>query len=143
MATVSLKADRLVGAPAAQTLAAIRKPSEFPHWVPGVRSIENEDGAGNFTCQFHFSVFNLKFKVTMSREDGATTKFSTSAVIIGKVEARVRVTETAEDESQVAVELQGLLRSAVMQRMALSLFEKGADVISQRLNAYLATRRAA
>jgi hypothetical protein len=147
MATISLKAERDVAAPAARTLAAVRTPAAFRGWVPGVTGVEDLDGAGHFTCLFHFAVFNLKFKVTMTNVDASTTRFSTSAVIIGKVEALVTVTDAGKGAnkgaSKVTVELEGLLRSPVMHRMAVSLFQKGADVVSQRLSAHLAMEQAA
>jgi hypothetical protein len=147
MAAISLKAERLVSASAAQTLEAVRAPAGYRHWVPGVTGVEDADSAGHFTCLFHFAVFNLKFKVAMSRVDAATTRFTTSAVIIGKVEALVTVKDAGQGAGnggcEVAVELEGLLRSAVMHRMAVSLFQKGADVVSQRLSAHLAAQQAA
>jgi carbon monoxide dehydrogenase subunit G len=141
VAAIDLKAERTISAPLAKTLTAVRTPSTYSSWVPGIVAIQDETSTGDFTCVFQFSVFNLKFKVTKLEADGNVTRFRTSAVIVGKIDASVTVTAVSADTSQVKVQLGGLLRSSVMHRMAVSLFEKGADVVSQRLSAYLAAQR--
>jgi hypothetical protein len=130
-----------VSATPARTLSAVRDPSTYPHWVPGVVEILDNEPGGDFTCVFRFAVFSLKFKVSRTAAEDGVTRFSTSAVIIGKVDATVSVAPAEQGGSSVSVGIDGILRSSAMHRMAQSLFEKGADVVSQRLSAYLGEGR--
>jgi carbon monoxide dehydrogenase subunit G len=138
LATLALQATREVPLPIERVKEALRSPETYSAWVPGVVSASALAADGSFNCAFRFSMFDLKFKVQQTEVEADSFVFHVNAIVIGKVTGRVTLKAQGDEATEIHVALDGALRGSSLHRLAMIYFERGADVVSERLTAHLA-----
>jgi carbon monoxide dehydrogenase subunit G len=135
---IAISSERQIEAPLAKVRSALGDPASYPYWVPGVAGISDlADDLSSFRCEFRFSVFHLSFKVTMQEETEGHLVFRTNAIAIGTVTAEVVSSEVSKGVSKIAVNVGGQIKSKALQRLATSFSDRAADVVTQRLAAFI------